>query len=297
MISAVPRRALVLLSVLTLIWGTNWPLFPLAMRELSVWTFRTVSLFGAGSVLLLVARLRGLPLSIPRGDRGAMLLASFSYLVVWNVASAFSAISIPSGQSAVLGFTMPLWAALLSWLFFGERLSGRALLALGLGAAGVLLLLIPGLTAYARAPLGFAAGLIAAIGWAVGTILYKRRPIAASATVITGWQLLLASLPIAVFGLIFTDRQVFMPSTLTIAVVGYVTVVPMALGNLCWFSIVGMLPANVAGLSAVMVPVVAMISGALVRGEPLGPPQIAAMLCCCGAVALSLLQPPAREPA
>ena len=179
MMSTVPRRAFVLLTVLTLIWGTNWPLFPLAMRELSVWTFRTVSLFGAGSLLLIIARLRGLPLSIPRQDWGVMLLASFSYLVVWNVASAFSAISIPSGQSAVLGFTMPLWAALLSWLFLGERLSGRALLALGLGAAGVLLLLIPGLSAYAKAPLGFVAGLVAAVGWAIGTILYKRRPIAA----------------------------------------------------------------------------------------------------------------------
>lgn len=297
MMSTVPRRAFVLLTVLTLIWGTNWPLFPLAMRELSVWTFRTVSLFGAGSLLLIIARLRGLPLSIPRQDWGVMLLASFSYLVVWNVASAFSAISIPSGQSAVLGFTMPLWAALLSWLFLGERLSGRALLALGLGAAGVLLLLIPGLSAYAKAPLGFVAGLVAAVGWAIGTILYKRRPIAASATVITGWQLLLSSLPIAVFGLIFTDRQWFMPSGLTIAVVSYVTIVPMALGNLCWFSIVGMLPGNVAGLSAVMVPVVAMVSGALVRDEPLGPPQLAAMLCCGGALVLSLLKPAAREPA
>jgi hypothetical protein len=36
------------------------------MRELSVWTFRAVSLSGGGLLLLLVARLRGIPLGVPR---------------------------------------------------------------------------------------------------------------------------------------------------------------------------------------------------------------------------------------
>jgi drug/metabolite transporter (DMT)-like permease len=62
-----------------------------------------------------------------------------------------------------------------------------------------------------------------------------------------------------------------------------------------WFSIVGLLPAHVAGLSTILVPVVAMVSGALVHGEPLGPVQLAAMACCGAALALALLFPqPAR---
>jgi len=52
-----------------------------------------------------------------------------------------------------------------------------------------------------------------------------------------------------------------------------------------------MLPANVAGLSSVMVPVVAMISGAVVHGEPLGPMQWLAMACCAVALSLALLKP------
>ena len=108
---AVPRRALVLLALLTLVWGTNWPLFPLVMREISVWTFRAVSVTGSGLLLLLVARLRGQSLAVPRRYWATITTATFFYLVVWNIASAYSAILIPSGQSAVLGFTMPLWAA------------------------------------------------------------------------------------------------------------------------------------------------------------------------------------------
>ena len=52
-----------------------------------------------------------------------------------------------------------------------------------------------------------------------------------------------------------------------------------------------LLPPQVAGLSSVLVPVVAMVSGAIVHREPLGPVQIVAMLCCCGALALTLVVP------
>jgi drug/metabolite transporter (DMT)-like permease len=61
----------------------------------------------------------------------------------------------------------------------------------------------------------------------------------------------------------------------------------------CWFAIVGMLPASVAGLSAVMVPVVAMIAGAVVHGEPLGWMQWLAMAASATALRLALARPPA----
>ena len=40
-----------------------------------------------------------------------------------------------------------------------------------------------------------------------------------------------------------------------------------------------------------MVPVVAMVSGALMHGEPLGPLQLAAMVCCVASLSLALLKP------
>jgi drug/metabolite transporter (DMT)-like permease len=54
---------------------------------------------------------------------------------------------------------------------------------------------------------------------------------------------------------------------------------------------VGLLPANVAGLSAIMVPVVAMISGAIVHGEPLGALQWLAIALTVAALSLALLKP------
>ncbi len=288
------RRALVLLVVLTLVWGTNWPLFPLVMREISVWTFRSISLTCAGLLLLAVARARGQSLAVPRRHWPVLVAASLLYLVVWNVAAAYSAVLIPSGQSAVLGFTMPLWAALVSWGVLGERLSARQWLAVALAALGVALLVHAGLGGGRPAALGLGLGLAGAIGWAIGTLVLKRGRVEVPATVSTGWQMLIASLPITAAAIVLGDGPWFWPSTTTLVVLAYITVVPMGVGNVAWFSIVGLLPANVAGLSSIMVPVVAMLSGAVVHGEPLGPAQLAAMACCAAALWLALGSPASR---
>ena len=292
--SHIPRRALALLAVLTLVWGTNWPLFPLATREVSVWTFRAVSVFVAGAVLLLVARLRGQSIAIERRHWRTIVVATFFYLVVWNIASTYSALMIPSGQSAVLGFTMPLWSALIAWGVLGQRLGARMVMAIALGAVAVGLLMWKSLPVYAQAPLGVALGLLAGVGWAIGTLILQRGGVAVPATVLTGWQLLITALPITIGALLFGDHHWFMPSWSSVMLIGYIALVPMCIGNLCWFSIVGLLPAHVAGLSSILVPVVAMISGALLHGEPLGPVQWLAMASSAAALTLALFRPRPR---
>ncbi len=291
---AARRRAIALMALLTLVWGTNWPLFPVVMREISVWTFRSLSMTGAALLLLALARLRGQSLALPRQHWKPVLGGAVIYMALWNVASALAAVLIPSGQAAVLGFTMPVWAALLAWGVFGDKLSTRQWLAVALAACGVVLLMARSLGAYAQAPLGLALGLVSALGWAAGTLIIKRSGVSVPASVLTGWQLLVASVPITACALVFGQGGWFLPSTTTLLALVYITIVPMGIGNLVWFSIVGLLPAHVAGLSTVLVPVVAMVSGAIVHGEPLGPLQLAATACCAGALALALLVPARR---
>ena len=296
--NAIPPRALVLLAIITLVWGTNWSLFPLVVREVSVWTFRAVGVFIAGLVLLGVARWRGLSLVIPRRHWRTVGLATACYLLLWNIASTYAAVMIPSGQAAVLGFTMPLWAAFFGWAVLGERMGTRLKWAIALGAAAVGLLMWRSLGVYAQAPLGVGLGLLAGVGWAVGTMILKRGGVAVPSLVLTGWQLLIAGVPIGVVALWLGQGQWFMPGWGTLGLIAYITLVPMAIGNAAWFAIVGLLPTTVAGLSSILVPVVAMVTGAVMHGEPLGIAQWAAMACCAAALRLALVpaaNPPARS--
>jgi drug/metabolite transporter (DMT)-like permease len=281
-------RALPLVLVLTLVWGTTWALFPLAVREVSVWTFRAVSLTAAGVLLLAFARARGMSTAVPRAHWLPVAAAAVIYLVVWNVASTYAAILIPSGQAAILGFTMPTWTVLVAWVLFGERPTPRMWLAVVLAAVGVGLLLVPARAAYADAPAGFLLGLLAGFGWALGTVVLKRAAVPVPALVLTGWQLLIAAAPLWVGAIWIGRGEWFLPSWQTVLVITYITIVPMAIGNAAWFAIVGLLPAGVAGLSSVMVPIVAMVTGAIVHAEPLGPWQLGAMACCGSALVLAL---------
>ena len=292
--TAFPQRALLLLLLLTILWGTNWPLFPLAMREVSVWSFRSVSVLGAAAILLAVARARGQSLTVPRALWPTLVIASLSNLLIWNIATAYASILIPSGQASMLAYTMPLWSALISVLLLGERLTARLAFALVLGAAGVGLLMAPNFQSYAKAPAGVVLGLLAGLGWAVGTLVLKRRAITVPVTVFTGWQLLVCGVPILLVTLAQSGHTWTLPSAASIAVIAYITIVPMALGNVLWFSIVGLLPASVAGLSAIMVPVVAMVTGAWMHGEPLGPREWLAMALSVAALWLAVFKPAQR---
>lgn len=292
--SAAPRTLaglLPLVVVLTAVWGTNWVLFPLAVREVSVWTFRAICLLGSGALLLAVARVRGLSLHVPVPQRKPLVMAALAYLVIWNVGSTYAAVLIPSGQAAVLGFTMPLWATLISWLILGEKPSARLVCSVVLAGGGVACLAFAARHSYASTPLGFVLGLSAGIGWACGTLILKRAGLTVAPIVSTGWQLLIAGVPILIVAMATGTREAFVPSLTSLVVIAYITIVPMALGNIAWFSIVDMMPASVSGLSTVMVPMVAMVTGAIVRAEPLGPLQLGAMACCGASLLLVLLRP------
>ena len=110
---------------------------------------------------------------------------------------------------------------------------------------------------------------------------------------LTGWQVLIAAVPTVPIAFALGSGEWFVPSWTSILVIAYIGMVPMAFGNAAWFAIVGLLPANVSGLSSVMVPMVAMVTGAIVHREPLGAYQLAAMACCAAAMALALFKPAA----
>lgn len=287
----VPPRALMLLAILTVIWGTNWPLFVFAVSEVSVWVFRSIAMPLGAIALLVVARWRNQSLRVARGDWRQLALSAFFTMTLWNIASTYAAIMIPTGQSAILAYTMPLWSMLIAWIALGQSPTLRQVTALLLGLAAIGLLMLPALKTYSQAPLGFVLGISSAIVWAIGTLIYKQHTWQTPVLTLTAWQSLVAALPIWGIAAVMGDYQWFVPSWQSIAVIAYIAVVPMAFGNVCWFSIVALVPVNAAGLSAILVPLVAMLFGAWLHGEPLGTMQVGAMLLSAAALALVLLKP------
>ena len=273
----VPIKVLALLAALTLVWGTNWPMFAIALRELPVLTFRTGVLSTALVMLWLIMRLRGESFAVPKGRWPALILASLMNITVWNIATSLAVLYIPSGHASVLAYTMPLWVALLAFVVFRQPLTGRLLLAIAIGAVAVAALMVPNFRSYASAPQGLFWGLVAGLCWAVGTFVVKRTSWPGMGLSLTFWQVAAAWPPIALGMAVLDDWPPHLPSTAAILATLYTGAIPMALGTAAWFTLVKLLPTQVAALSSIAIPIVAVVSGVVLLHEPLSALQAVAI--------------------
>jgi drug/metabolite transporter (DMT)-like permease len=286
-----PRSMWALLALLTLCWGLNWPMMKLALAEIPVWTFRGACVVVGAIGLFAIARAGGLRLRIPEGQLPRLAVGSFFNITLWNVLIGYGLTFLPSGRSAILAYTMPLWTVLLSAFLLDERLTARRIAGVALGMAGLALLLGTELATLRAAPVGTLLVLGAAISWAVGTILLKRFPTRLPTTSFVAWQLALGGLPIAL-GAIVIDWGEWRPigPGPTIGLL-YNMLVAFIFCHWAWFKIATSAPAGVASLSTMMIPVVGVFSGMLVLGEQPRWQEYAALVLISLALATVLVPP------
>ena len=122
---AFSRRQLIVLVLLTLVWGFNWPVMKMGVAHFPPLTFRMASLWLGLPILALLVRQQGLPLAIPREHWGRVALLALTNMVLWHVLMILAIPLLSSGRAAILGYTMPIFSAVIGALFFGDRLARR----------------------------------------------------------------------------------------------------------------------------------------------------------------------------
>ena len=279
-----PRQGLVLLALVSLGWGLNWPVMKVVLSEVPPLYFRSGCLLIGGGGLLLLARLAGSSVRVPTGQWGRLALLAFFNILGWNVFAIYGVALLPSGRAALLGYTMPLWGALLSVWLLGEKVTGRRVAGLALGLAGIVVLLGGSLGGMLQAPLGIVCMLVAAWSWAVGIVLLKRLPVDLPTTALTGWIMLLGGLPIIVVAVPLETARLVWPSFWPLCGLAYNVVVSFMFCYWAWNRIVLMVPVAVSSLSSLSTPLVGVLSGVLLLGEPFGWRELLAVLLILSAV-------------
>jgi len=286
-----------LLGALTLLWGGNWPAMKVALAEVRPWTFRSVCLVAGGAALLLMARAGGHSLAIPRGERWPICLVASFNITAWHLLSAYGLIRIPAGRAAIIAYTMPLWAVILGWLLLGEPLTGPRGLGLLLGLGGLAVLIGPetGRVLWS-APLGALLMLGAAVCWGTGTVLMKRFRWTMPTVLLTAWQLVLGAVPV-LLGALLLEPVSALASVGRAGVVAtaYATLVGVVFCHYAWFRVLGMLPAGVAAIATLGIPVVGVLSSGLILGEPLALRELTALVLVVSAVGIVLVGPGLRS--
>lgn len=281
---------------LALAWGLNWPAVKIALSELPPFTLRALGLGSGGVLLLLLALVQRRPLLPPAAAWRGVVVGGLLAVALFNMSTAFAQLSTTTSRAAVLTFTMPLMSALLAWWWLGERPTRPRLLALGLGALGVAVLAWPLLRALHGAgpapPLrGLLLPLLAAFGWASGTVLLKRWPVACDRITFTAWQLLIgAGCGLLGAGAAGDPLPQAWPSARVGAALAFHVVLGTAAAYWLWFILAERVSATVSSLTTLAVPVVGVLGAmALVGDRPSASDWIGFVLVL-GAAALTLLQ-------
>ncbi|EWY40121.1 hypothetical protein N825_02840 [Skermanella stibiiresistens SB22] len=273
-----PRQGYFLLASLALFWGTNWPAMKLAVADMDPWTFRAICFVAGAGGLMLVARVQGLSLKIPREDLKPLIVTAFVNVTCWQVFSAFGLTMMAAGRASIIAFTMPLWASILGVFFLKERMTPSRVVGLALGLLALVILLAPEFGRLGGAPWGAAMMLAAAMSWAAGTVMLKAIRWRMDALRLAAWQLAIGGLPV-VAGSLFLGRPESVFDLTTPGALGaiYAALIPMIYCHWAWFKIVELFPASVAAIGTLAIPVVGLFSSALVLGEPLGAADLVAL--------------------
>ncbi len=288
--------ARLMLIALCVVWGVTWPIMRIALREVPPLTMRTTSTLVGGIILFAVCLVmrRGLRLTGVK-SWAHVFVASLLNVASFSVFSTFAQLAAATSRVAVVSYTMPIWAVVLSWIFLRERPTGMQPLAIGLCVAGLAILIYP-LTA-AGIPLGIVLALGTGVSWAAGTVYLKWARVEADPMALAAWQVAIALVVIGACMVIFEGGPDFhaahadgVIATILSGVLG----TGIAYG--LWFSIIRRLPATTASLGVLGSPVIGVISSVAFLGERPTAPDIIGFALILAASACVLFTRPASGP-
>ena len=263
------RKQLILIVLVTLTWGLNWPVMKMGVTGFPPLTFRAICLWIGVPVLGWALVLMKVPFQLARKDYIELFWLAVLNMFVWHVLIILAISVLSSGRAAILGYTMPVFSALLGVAFFGAQMRPVQWLGVGAAATGVSLLLFNELTHFAGQPLGVLMALAAAAVWALGTQKLRHTRIAASTLTLSFWMTLMTAVVLTLMSILFERHLWAMPPVKTWAAIIYNGVLIFGFTHAAWFTLARSLPPVASTLSTMMIPILGVFAGALWLGEVL----------------------------
>jgi drug/metabolite transporter (DMT)-like permease len=289
------------LAALALIWGVSFLLIKVAVHDMSpvvLLLFRSASGF---VVLAVIVRAMGRPLL---SEGWTHRLGSFAIMAITNalvpwIAIAWGEERISSGLASILNSTTTLWTAvLIFWIIPTERPSRVNYLGVVLGFAGVIVLVLPDISAHGVTGnfLGAMAVVVAALSYALNAIYQRKKMRDVSVFEVSLGQLMvtvLLAIPLAAPSL----------AQVHFAVSSMAAVIALGAGGtgvayLLYYYVMNRLGAVRAAGVTLLVPVTAVFWGVFLLHETLSPPIVIGMaVILVGIVLTNLRRPAAVQPA
>ncbi len=257
-----------------LVWAGSWIAMKLIVPYIGPFDFVALRYISGGLVLFVLALALRRPLTMPPWK--LTLLIGLTQTAGFQGFVQTALVTGGVGKVSLMAYTMPFWVILFAWGLLGERPTARHGLGIALAAIGLVCFVEPwnGLGDIRPVLLGLGSGL----SWGVGTVLSKRmfelhKP---DVMTFTAWQMLLGGLVMAPLAFLVPQMPAQWGWQLWTGM-AYIVLIATAAGWLLWLLVVRLVPASIAGLSSLGVPVVAMLFAWALLSEQPSPAELGGM--------------------
>lgn len=263
----------VALGVVYVLWGSTYLAIRYAIESIPPFTSAAIRFVIAGLILLGFLGIRGGlgSLKVSRRELASAVGVGLLLLVGGNGGVVMSERTLPSGVAALLVASVPLWVVL--WrLVSGDRPTGRTLIGVLIGFAGLAVLILPGgqTAAHGSYAVGVLFVVFASLSWSFGSVAGKawwrlpKNPFVAS-----GYEMLAGGVGCAVAAALHGERiNTSAVTGKSVAAVAYLIVFGSLVAFSAYVWLLHTAPISLVATYAYVNPVVAVALGALFLSEP-----------------------------
>lgn len=273
------------------IWGSTYLANQVAIESFPPFVMGGIRFLLSGILLFAWARITGA--RIPTLSEWRAAAISGCFLIVGGTGTVIWAQQyVPSGLTALLIATVPLWIVLVDWLRpNGQRPTLLTIIAVLVGAVGVVLMIAPSKLA-GMDPLNHIGAMLLILGccvsWSFGSVYSRYAPLPESKILSAGMQMMCGGFVLFILSLIsgeFAETHAFNASWRSLVSLVYL----VTFGAMAFSAYTFLLKASTAAKTATYAfvnPVIAMILGSLLAGESLTPRMMTGAVIILAAVAL-----------
>ena len=251
-------------------WGTTWLASKEGVKHMPALQLAGIRQLIGGFLYVCFFLYKKTPW--PKGKQWkAILILSILNFVLSNGLSTWGVKYISSGLGAIIGAIFPLWIVLIT-VFRGERIARLSILGLVVSFGGVCVIFYDHQADFIKPDFRFGIflSLFSTVTWAYGTLYTRKKAASFNPYFSLGLQMVISStILLAITGATGTGVSITAIPANSWWAIGYLTIIGSVLTFIAFIYALQNLPAHISSVYAYINPIVAVLLGALIFGEPL----------------------------
>ncbi|SDN04404.1 Permease of the drug/metabolite transporter (DMT) superfamily [Psychrobacillus sp. OK028] len=260
------KKSTMLLLFLIFVWGASWPIYKIALPYTPPILFAGMRATLGGLFLAIILYNKRDKIKLRENWRFYCISALLNTALFFGIQTV-GLNYLPGGLFSILVYFQPVLLGLFAWIWLGEFMTPGKIIGLLIGFIGIAIVSLDGLTFHVSV-IGVVLGLMTAIFWALGVIYVKKVSHRVNAFWMVSMQCIIGGFVLIIFGSFFENFSDIVWNTEYISALTFGSILGIPLAQLVYYKLIREGEASKVGSFTFMVPIIAVILGAVFLDEP-----------------------------